>query len=41
MVKYVYCGLYDIDLHGETYAEFDGEHPTMIIQTKKEPKTCF
>lgn len=38
MVKYVYCGLYDIDLHGETYAEFDGEHPTMIIQTKKEPK---
>ena len=38
MVKYVYCGLYDIDLHGETYAEFDGEHPTMIVQTKKEPK---
>ncbi len=38
MVKYVYCGLYDIDLHGETYAEFDGEHPTMIIQTKKESK---
>lgn len=38
MVKYVYCGLYDIDLHGKTYAEFDGEHPTMIIQTKKEPK---
>lgn len=38
MVKYVYCGLYDIDLHGESYAEFDGEHPTMIIQTKKEPK---
>lgn len=38
MVKYIYCGLYDIDLHGETYAEFGGEHPTMIIQTKKEPK---
>lgn len=38
MVKYVYCGLYDIDLHGETYAEFNGEHPTMIVQTKKEPK---
>ena len=38
MVKYVYCGLYDIDLHGETYAEFDGEHTTMIVQTKKEPK---
>ena len=38
MVKYVYCGLYDIDLHGKTYAEFDGEHPTMIIQKKKEPK---
>lgn len=38
MVKYVYCGLYDIDLHGKTYAEFDGEHPTMIVQTKKEPK---
>lgn len=38
MVKYVYCGLYDIDLHGETYAEFDGEHPTMIVQTKKESK---
>lgn len=37
MVKYVYCGLYDIDLRGETSAEFDGEHPTMIIQTKKEP----
>lgn len=27
MVKYVYCGLYDIDLRGETSAEFDGEHP--------------
>lgn len=38
MVKYVFCGLYDIDLHGKTYAEFDGEHPTMIIQTKKEPR---
>lgn len=38
MVKYIYCGLYDIDLHGKTYAEFDGEHPTMIVQTKKESK---
>lgn len=38
MVKYVYCGLYDINLQGKTSAEFDGEHPTMIIQTKKEPK---
>ena len=38
MVKYVYCGLYDIDLHGETRAEFGGEHPTMIIQTRKEPR---
>lgn len=38
MVKYIYCGLYNIDLHGKTYAEFDGEHPTMIVQTKKESK---
>ena len=38
MVKYIYCDLYDIDLHGRTYAEFDGEHPTLIVQTKKEPK---
>ena len=38
MVKYIYCGLYDIDLHGRTHAEFDGEHPTLIIQTKKESK---
>lgn len=40
MVKYVNCGLYNVNLEGDTSAEFDGEHPTLIVRTKVE-KTMY
>jgi hypothetical protein len=41
MVKYVDCGLYNVDLEGETDGEYDENHPTLIIQTAKEPNMYF
>jgi hypothetical protein len=41
MVKYVDCGLYNVDLEGETDGEYDENHPTLIIQTAKESNMYF
>lgn len=36
MVKIVNCGLYNVNLNGDSDCEFDGEHPTLVIRTKME-----
>lgn len=41
MKSYLNCGLYDVNLEGATDGEYDGKHPTLIIQTAKEPNMYF
>ena len=38
MVKYVNCGLYNVDLKGTKDEEFEGQHPTLVIRTKEETR---
>lgn len=36
MIKYTNAALYNVDLEGEDYGEFGGEHPTLVLRTKME-----
>lgn len=36
MIKIVNMALYNVDLEGEDFGEFGGEHPTLVIRTKME-----
>lgn len=36
MSKIVNSALYNVDLEGEDFGEFGGEHPTLVIRTKME-----
>ncbi len=36
MIKFVNGGIYQVNLNGKSGAEFNGEHPSMIIQTPSE-----
>ena len=36
MIKITNAALYNVDLEGKDFGEFDGEHPTLIFRTKME-----
>lgn len=36
VIKIVNTALYNVDLEGEDFGEFGGEHPTLVIRTKME-----
>lgn len=38
MVKIVNGNLYNVDLNGDKDEEFDGQHPTLVIQMKEEER---
>lgn len=41
MVEYVNGGVYEVEFHGQTPSEFDGNHPAIIIRTRKEDDIYF